>query len=206
MEDFLVKNSKLLVFSLVGLVLIAFGALLYKIDIFSGGDKVEVLSSTTEGESVTTNNGQTEIVVEINGSVEMPGVYTLKNGSRVDDLLTVSGGLSVNADRSWVDKNINRASKLLDSQKVYIYSQSEVSSAKASGSIKLDQGILQVETGGLVNINTSSLSELDSLPGIGHVYAQKIIEHRPYSSLEELVSKGVVGQSLFEKIKSSISL
>lgn len=190
----------------MGLILIGFGALLYKIDAFSGVDKVEVLSSTTEGENMDSNNSQGEIIVEISGSVENPGVYTLKNGSRVDDLLTIAGGLSLDADRSWVDKNINRASKLVDSQKIYIYSQSEVKSAKDSSSIKLDQAVLGAETGGLVNINTASLSELDALPGIGPVYAQKITEQRPYSSLEELVSKGAVGQSLFEKIKSSISI
>ena len=59
---------------------------------------------------------------------------------------------------------------------------------------------------GLININTASQSELEKLTGIGPVYAQKMIEHRPYSTKEELVSKGVISQKVLEKIKESISL
>ncbi|HKC04714.1 MAG TPA: helix-hairpin-helix domain-containing protein, partial [Patescibacteria group bacterium] len=57
-----------------------------------------------------------------------------------------------------------------------------------------------------VNINTASLSQLDSLPGIGPTYAQNIIEQRPYSNTTELVSKGAIKQSLYDKIKDKISI
>jgi len=57
-----------------------------------------------------------------------------------------------------------------------------------------------------MNINTVSLQTLDSLPGIGPVYAQNIIEHRPYSDVQELVSKGAIKQSLYDKIKNLISV
>ena len=59
---------------------------------------------------------------------------------------------------------------------------------------------------GLVNINTSSLGELDKLPGIGQVYGQKIIEQRPYSNIEEILTKEVLPKNVFEKIKDKISL
>lgn len=204
MEEFISKNSKLLVFSLVGLILIGFGVLAYKIDIFSSGDKVEILNSTTESQ-----NDSQEIVVEISGAVEKTGVYKLVNGSRVDDLLITAGGLSVDADRDWVTKNINRASKLIDGQKIYIYSQSEVTSAKNAGTIKLDQEVLGVSNqniSNLININTASQSELEKLVGIGPVYAQKMIEHRPYSNTEELVTKKIIPQKTFQKIQNEISV
>ncbi len=136
------------------------------------------------------------------------GVYKLSNGSRVDDLLIISGGLSASADRDWVTKNINRAAKLSDGQKLYIYHSEELSARNTEGS--LDKKVLGTIAGSdpamLVNINTASQKELESLVGIGPVYAQSIIEHRPYSNLEELLSKKIIPQKTYEKIKNEISL
>lgn len=196
-------NKKLTILFLLGLILIGFGVLSYKTDIFLSGDKVEVITPTTEPQN--TNN---EIVVEISGAVEKEGVYKMKNGERVEDLLIISGGLSSDADRDWVTKNINRASKLFDGQKIYIYHSGDTSARQTVG-IKVDQPVLGLESQNnenLVNINTASQSELEKLVGIGPVYAQKITEHRPYSSLEELVTKGAISQKVLEKIKTSISL
>lgn len=206
MEDFIQKNHKLLIFILLGLILIGFGVLTYKINIFSSGDIVEVLNSTTESQN-TTSNGNQEIIVEISGSVENPGVYKLKIGDRIDDLLVISGGLSLNADRDWVTKNVNRAAKLIDGQKYYIYHSGELT-AKDEGGIKLDQGVLGSKTqnsNGLININTGSQSELEKLVGIGPVYALNIIEHRPYSNTEELLTKDILKKNVYEKIKNSIT-
>ena len=199
MQKFFDDNQKLIIFLLLGLILIGFGVLLYKTDIFSPGDKVEVLNNVTEPQD---NNS--EVVVEIAGAVIKPGVYRLPFGSRIDDLLIISGGLSQDANRNWVEKNINRAAKLIDGQKLYIYHSDEIS-AKDSGGIKLDQVVLGADNGGLVNINTSDQKGLESLVGIGPVYAQNIIEHRPYSNLEELVSKGAISQKVFDKIKNDIT-
>jgi len=198
-EGFLIKNQRLLVFLLIELILIGFGVLLFKTNILTQSDSVEILQSTTEPQNISQ-----EIVVEISGAVEKEGVYKMKMGNRIDDLLIASGGLSVNADRDFVTKKINRAAKLIDGQKIYIYQKGELSAKELQG-IKVDQAVLGDSSSGLVNINTASLSELDKLSGIGPVYAQKIIDNRSYSTLEELVSKGAIGQSLFEKIKNSIT-
>lgn len=197
-------NSSIYVYSLIGLILIGFGVLAYKIDIFSSGDVVEVLQTTTE-----VQDSDKEIVVEISGSVEKPGVYSFKEGSRVDDLLIAAGGLSADADRDWVTKNINRAAKLNDGQKIYIYSQSEVISAKNNGGIKVYQDVLGNSVQNLtslVNINTASQKELEKLVGIGPVYAQSIIEHRPYSTSEELVKRQIIPQKTFQKIQNEITV
>jgi competence protein ComEA len=79
-------------------------------------------------------------------------------------------------------------------------------SAKNSGE---DQTISTVSTDQgsvLININSASAKELDSLPGIGPVYAQNIIDHRPYSTVDDLVSKKVVSAGLLNKIKDKISV
>lgn len=204
MQEFLDKNNKLIIFFILGLILIGFGVLSFKSSIFSSGDKVEVLNSSPEPQ-----NNSLEIVAEIAGSVEKPGVYKLPQNSRIDDLLIISGGLSATADRDWVNKNINRAARLIDGQKIYIFSQSETASAKKTDS-SLDQKVLGDITGSepsmLVNINTASQKELESLNGIGPVYAQKIIEGRNYSKLEELVSRKIIPQKTFLKIQNEISV
>lgn len=199
MDEFLNKYHKNIIFLLFGLILLGVGVFLFKNGFFNSSNEVEVIDQDEKKE-------EKDITVEIAGSIEKKGVYKLSSGSRIEDLLVVSGGLSITADRNWVDKNINRAAKLTDGQKVYIPSQSEVISAKESDSIKVDQVVLGASGSSLININNSSQKELESLSGIGPVYAQKIIEQRPYSNIEELVSKSVISQKTFEKIKNSITI
>lgn len=199
-------DQKLLVLFLVGLILLGFGVLSFKSGggILSKSSSVEVLESISESDSDTS-----ELVVEIAGAVEKPGVYNLPKNSRVEDLLIASGGISADADRIWVEKTINRAAKLVDGQKLYIptkNSQSDVLSAKTDGGIKVGQGSSGSRSNQLININTSTLKELDTLPGIGPVYGQNIIEHRPYSSVSELSSKAVLRPSVYEKIKDLVTI
>lgn len=203
MEDFLKQNLKLVIYSLLGLIFIAIGVILYKDGVFEPTTKVEVLNAITEPQN------QGEITVEIGGEVEKPGVYRLLTDSRVNDLLEVGGGLSANANREWVDKNVNKASKLYDGQKIYIPKVGEQTLGVTASSRGGDQSISSVfssETGSLVNINTATISELDTLPGIGPVYGQKIIDHRPYSNVEELLSKGALKKNVYEKIKDMVSI
>jgi len=146
--------------------------------------------------------------VEIAGEVINPGVYHLPAGSRVDDLLIISGGLTANADRNWTDQYLNWAAKLTDGQKVYVPSvnkQSGMSTANNGGVGQTISSTNPSDSNSLININTGSATELDSPPGIGPVYAHNIIEHRPYSNSSELVSKGAIKQSLYDKIKNLIT-
>ncbi len=195
------KNKGLFLFLILGLIFLGVGVFWYRSGGFAEtGGKVEVLEEGT-GEL------SGEVVVEVVGAVEKPGVYRLKSGSRVDDALVVAGGLAAEADRDWVAKMVNRAAKLTDGQKIFIPDkQSESPSANKSGGYQTgSDNSLGVNTK-LININTAGLQELDSLPGIGQVYAQKIIEQRPYSNTGELVSKKVIPQSTYEKIKDKISI
>ena len=184
---------------LSGLILLACGIIFWKSGISSGSSKVEVLSSSTSSPA------ESELTVEVSGEVVKPGVYKMDTDARVNDLLIVAGGLSGDADRDWIDKYLNKASKLTDGQKIYI-PQSGETSANKHGVDQTGSSSNLGNSDNLVNINTSGLKELDSLPGIGPTYAQNIIDHRPYSTLEELVSKGAVKQNLFEKIKDQISI
>lgn len=202
-EDLLLKFRYPLLILFLGLILVGLGLLFYKSGYNLSGTKVEVLNATTEGQT------KSLITVEVSGEVEKPGVYTLEPESRIEDALILAGGISANADRLWVEKYLNRAAKLSDGQKVYIpkvNKQSESRSANVSGG---DQTVSTAPEGnfsGLVNINAASPKELDRLPGIGPVYAQNIIDHRPYSDTSELLSKAILRKSVYENIKSLITV
>ncbi|MBI2103948.1 helix-hairpin-helix domain-containing protein [Candidatus Woesebacteria bacterium] len=185
---------------LIGLVIVGVGALTLRSSLFDlGQPKVEVLGETSGG-----NDG--EIVVEVSGAVEKPGVYKFQNGSRIEDALVAAGGLSADANREYVEKTINRAAILTDGQKIYVPKQSEVLSASLNQSDQTGSGNYGERGSGLVNINSASQKELEELPGIGPVYASNIIEQRPYSSVEELLTKGVLKEGVYNKIKDLVSV
>ena len=135
----------------------------------------------------------TKIKVDVEGEVIKPGVYELSSDARVQDALISAGGLTSNANRN----TINLAAKLADGQKIYVPAQGEAVMTSTTG-IK---GIT-----GLVSINSGTQAELEELPGIGPVTAGKIIDNRPYGSVQELLERKIVGKTTFEKIKDLITL
>lgn len=142
-----------------------------------------------------------EVVVDVSGAVVRPGVHKLPAGSRVSDVVAQAGGFTSSADPEYVSKSINLAQKVSDGAKIYIPKKGESVQSASSTS----QGSIGTISG-TININTASTVELESLPGIGPVTAGKIIAGRPYSSVDELLTKKVVGQKTFEKIKGAISV
>lgn len=135
-----------------------------------------------------------KVVVDVEGAVIKPGVYSLSSKSRTVDALAAAGGLSEDADRDYVEKNINLAKKVSDGLKIYIPRVGEQVLSVASD-----------KNGPVMNINSASSSELESLAGVGAVTAQKIIDGRPYSDIEDLLVKKIVSKSTFNKIKDQIA-
>lgn len=182
MESFLTSSRSrvLILLGAIGLILVAVGIFYFKSGPDFGGTKVEIISRPEEIDNLKS------ITAEISGEVIKPGVYKLPEGGRVDDLLVLAGGFSAKADRVWCDKYLNRAAKVTDGQKVYIPSvdqQSKSLSAKEGIGNQTISPSFSSDSIGLININTASLQEIDSLPGIGQIYGQSIIEHRPYSNV-----------------------
>ncbi len=185
------------------MVLVGFGIFFVKNRTAVLPAKVEVLGESEKSESVGM------LTAEIAGEVNYPGVYKIPEGSRVDDLIILAGGLTPKADTLWADKYLNRAARLTDGQKVFLPLADNHSGGSTAKKDEGDQNvspIISSDSNDLININTASLDQLDSLPGIGQKYGQSIIEHRPYSTTSELVSKGAIKQNLFEKIKDKISV
>jgi len=204
-DEFLFKYRLPLTLFLSGAIIAGAGILLVR-----GGkpeSKIEVIETSPDVSRIT---------VEISGAVIKSGVYTFPQGARVEDLLIVAGGISAGADRDWVLRVLNRARKLSDGEKIYIPTSEEInknqnyqsgsSGAKNQGGYQSVSGVSDVGIGAKVNINIASQKELEELPGIGPVYAQSIIEHRPYSIVEELLSRGVLKKNVYEKIKDAVTV
>ena len=151
------------------------------------------------------------IFVDLSGSVNKSGVYELNSNSRLKDLLEKAGGLSSSADSKYFEKNYNLARILVDQEKIYVPSKGEIESGTYSdveSSNQIDPKIIQEDSSNtaLINVNSATSVELDSLPGVGTVISARIISARPYKTIEELKEKKVVNNSLFEKIKSLVTI
>lgn len=130
-------------------------------------------------------------------------MYKLVTDSRVIDALEAAGGLTDQADTEWVDKYLNKSAKVSDGQKIYVPRNSENDQISNS---KLQTSSNSQNTNSIININTAGSRELEALPGVGPVTAEKIIAGRPYGNIEELIGKKIVSQKIFDQIKGQISV
>lgn len=184
-----------LIFSLLGLIFLGIGILAVQ-KMLLGEAKVEI-SQTKEEPGL-----ENKLVVDIAGAIIKPGVYELPFQSRVNDLLIMAGGLSAEADRDWVARNINLAQKLADGVKIYIPEKGETDFSAESSQVS---GV-SAKAGEKININTASEKELDSLWGVGPATAQKMIAGRPYQKIEDLVNKKIIKSNVWTAIKESITV
>jgi competence protein ComEA len=172
------------------------GLLLLLVGVYQIFDNKKSSETAIEFEESKPTPEVLEIIVDVEGAVIEPGVYKLTTDKRMVDALAKAGGLSSDADRSWVEKNINLAGKLTDGLKIYIPRSGEEVLSESDGSGTAVS---------VININLASIGDLESLPGVGDVTAKKIVDGRPYASIDELLEKKIVGSATFEKIKDKIA-
>lgn len=198
LDDFLNKYKLPLAAGFVGLVLLIGGV------VSSGLPSKTLVKQTKYPESSIVKNNPQNLKVDVEGAVKNPGVYILGGDSRVEDALKAAGGPTDQADPEYIIKSINLAQKVSDGMKIYLPERGEITSvvkvveAGSSGQVSGTQTAV-------VNVNQADLSELDKLPGVGPVTAQKIIDNRPYNGIEELYTKKAVTRSVYEKIKNLVS-
>lgn len=182
MSDLLERYRWLIVAVLVLPLAVGIGFLLN--ERFSGSEPLELDLAEVPAE---------EIRVYITGAVQRPGVYPMQDGDRWVDALEAAGGPTEDADLAAVDL----ARRVRDEETVLVPRLGQTAAAEAV-------------QGPLVNINTASAEELETLPGIGEVRANHIIDSRqedgPFASVDELLERELVPASVFEEIADLVTV
>ena len=146
----------------------------------------------------------TTIVVDVAGWVKRPGVYEFRQGDRVIDAIRMAGGGKSGADLA----AINLAAMLTDGQQIVVLKKGSTGTAASGGG----SGAVPRSGGAepLVNLNTATLDQLESLPGIGPALGQRILdyrqEHGPFRSVEDLLNVSGIGEKRLGDLRSKVSV
>jgi competence protein ComEA len=151
------------------------------------------------------------VQVYVNGAVLQQGVYALASDAIVRDAIGAAGGFSAEADAT----NINLALSIVDGMQIYVPTTGEEPATRSQPAIIMpssaaESGNTTQEAGAIVNINTATVGELDTLPGIGPSTAQKIVDYRdengPFASPEHILNVSGIGEAKFEQIEPFITI
>lgn len=185
---------------LIGLTL---GGVLWLVARSPSGNSIQLLPPPTPA----------PMMVDVAGAVPRPDVYALPGGSRVKDAVDAAGGFLAEADRS----GVNLAAPIQDGQKLevpYLAGMAPTAAASRMSSVGGSNDGGGGGSGGgqtnadLININTASLQELTTLPGIGPTLAQRIIDYREeygdFYYIEDIMDVSGIGPATFDNIKDLI--
>lgn len=140
-----------------------------------------------------------KVVVHVAGAVRRPGLYRLRDGSRVADAVARAGGATRKADLAAV----NLAAPVVDGSQVLLPSRAVVPGAGASA------GAATAATPQKVSLASATIEQLDTLPGIGPVTAQRIVEHRdrhgPFRSIDDLDAVSGIGPARVEQLRELVT-
>lgn len=153
------------------------------------------------------NVNDSKIVVDIKGAVKAPKEYELKAGSRVRDLIEIAGGLTPEAD----EEKIYFSKILEDEQCIKIYKiGEEVLDSEIEVEEQQEKGTGAVDSKGKININKATVDELMTIPGIGQVKAQSIVDYRnengKFNSVDELTNITGIGVKTLEKLRDKVDI
>lgn len=230
---FLRKYNKIILVILLIIVLITFFSLKY---ILTTHKSVVIKDNSLLATSneLSTNDDKNTVKVDIKGAIKNPGVYELNANDRVEDVILKSGGILDEADISV----INLSKKVFDEMVIIIYTKEEVEKMlngedviidniitdkevifpdikndatinNTSSTNKVDENETTVNKS-IININTATIDELDSLPGIGNSKAQNIIDYRNingnFETIEDIMNVNGIGTAIYEQIKTYITV
>lgn len=165
------------------------------------GVPVEGSGAVVAGVAASPTASPVPIIVDITGSVLQPGVYEFVQGDRVIDAVERAGGAKPNADLT----TLNLAALLTDGTQIVVPKQGAAGAVGATGSVDGS-----ASAGGIVNINTATATEFETLSGIGEVLAAAIVDYRidngPFTSVDELEDVSGIGPSTLEEIRDQVTV
>jgi competence protein ComEA len=167
-----------------------------------GGTAFSSDAPTASGDDVVSG---VQVIVDVQGAVVRPGVQRLATGSRVADAIAAAGGYGPRVDALRVAAELNLAAPVKDGDRIVIPARDDPRPSAANGAS--DGG--GSSGGGLIDLNSATASELDTLPGIGPKTAQKIIDARaekPFASVDELRERKIVGAATFDKLHDLVTV
>jgi competence protein ComEA len=181
------------------------GALLLIAALFLGGRYLARAGTAREVQVASASSGAIEaaptprLVVHVVGAVRRPGLYRLRDGSRIADAVTRAGGATRKADLSLV----NLAAPVSDGSQVVVPRRAPPAAAGAV------PGGDPAAAAGPVHLNTATVDQLDELPGVGPVTAQKIVDYREqhgaFSSVDDLDAIPGIGPARLEQLRELVA-
>lgn len=153
-----------------------------------------------ELEPVASPPARPELVVHVVGEVRRPGLYRLRDGARIADAVRRAGGATRDADLA----GVNLAAPLVDGTQILVPSRAASGSA-GTGEAPSGEGAV----GGTVSLSSATVEELDELPGVGPITAQKIVdyraEHGPFASVDDLDAVPGIGPTRIEQLRDLVT-
>ncbi len=199
------NQEKITIAFLLIIIVIALGIILY--NNFNFEEKFAISPPVNSlGNNSTVKIEVPPVIIHITGSVKRPGVYQLKSTDRVIDAVKIAGGATEEANLDVV----NLAALLRDGQKIIIPYKFLKNPDEENNEIiyKSIEGMYSSSTSGKININTANASTLQTLPGIGPVLSERIIEYRNQNGLfgiiDDIKDVSGIGEKKFEGIKDLI--
>lgn len=171
-------------------------------DAESAAEQTDSSDTAEETEKGLKQEAEGLCYVHLCGAVHNPGIYVLTEGSRVYEAVLMAGGLTEDA----CEESVNQAEVLSDGQLIKILTKEEASAAQTA----LEENNMQTAEDGRINLNTATVSELITLPGVGEAKAEAIVayreEHNGFSSIEEIMNIAGIKDGIFQRIKEKIKI
>jgi competence protein ComEA len=160
--------------------------------------------TTGVSDDPATQKGTDLLTVDVDGAVIRPGLVTLPTGSRIGDAIAAAGGFAPTADAR-AAAAINLAAAISDGDQVTVPDRTSSAASGAATPAAGEAGNGQPRS---IDLDHATAAELDTLPGVGPVTADKILAARdeaPFQRVDDLLSRKLVGPSTFEKLKDLVT-
>ena len=201
------RSTALVLVSALLALLVLLGPRLARTGTSSAPEFVAPLEATSTPASLASDSGRAPLVVHVVGAVRRPGLYRLREGARVADAVERAGGATRRAELA----GLNLAAPLVDGIQVLVPRRVRVPAAVVpadeTGAAAPDVAIAGL--GSRVSLATATAAELDELPGVGPVTAQKILDHRtengPFRSVDDLDAVPGIGPTRVEQLRDLVT-